>query len=244
MDRSLEENIKIVEMDVCESKGNSTRRISNVYHHGYGSYSKEENYKVSVSPAPSTLTDMSPKACSGHFEDCTSTAQSSPQYYSAISRADDSKQHPFAFPRPPYAETMSYDYPLYPSYMANTESSRAKARSQSAPKQRPDSFERQLSRRRISVEGRNVPRPVRMQRSSSQVGATATAQNYLYPWSIKLDRSSVSVKDSECASSSTVLTNTNYCRSLVAYDVSTNTNHSFTTSFYLYYTYAREKKEQ
>ncbi|KEH43814.1 IQ calmodulin-binding motif protein [Medicago truncatula] len=223
MDRGLEDNIKIVEMDFCESKGNSTSRSSSVNRQHYeqsenrysinGSYTKEENYKVS--PAPSALTELSPKACSGHFEDCFSTAQSSPQCYSAISKTDESN-HPFAFPRPSYAEQMSYDYPLYPSYMANTESSRAKVRSQSAPKQRPDSFERQLSRRRISVEGRNVPRPVRMQRSSSQVGAAA--QNYQYPWSIKLDRSAVSLKDSECGSTSTMLTNTNYCRSLVAYD--------------------------
>lgn len=230
MDRGLEDNIKIVEMDFCESKGNSTSRSSSVNRQHYeqsenrysinGSYTKEENYKVS--PAPSALTELSPKACSGHFEDCFSTAQSSPQCYSAISKTDESN-HPFAFPRPSYAEQMSYDYPLYPSYMANTESSRAKVRSQSAPKQRPDSFERQLSRRRISVEGRNVPRPVRMQRSSSQVGAAA--QNYQYPWSIKLDRSAVSLKDSECGSTSTMLTNTNYCRSLVAYDVSS-------TSFY------------
>ncbi|XP_058755390.1 protein IQ-DOMAIN 19-like [Vicia villosa] len=229
MDRGLEDNIKIVEMDFCESKGNSTSRSSSVNHHGqyyeqsehrYStngsySYSKEENYKVS--PAPSAVTEMSPKACSGHFEDCFSTAQSSPHYYSAISKTDDSaSNHPFSFPRPSYAEPMSYDYPLYPSYMANTESSKAKARSHSAPKQRPDSFERQPSRRRISVEGRNVPRPVRMQRSSSHVGATA--QNYQYPWSIKLDRSAVSLHDSECGSTSTMLTNTNYCRSLVAYD--------------------------
>ncbi|XP_027367718.1 uncharacterized protein LOC113873674 [Abrus precatorius] len=229
MDRGLEDNVKIVEMDVCLSKWNSRSRSSSVHHHGHheqfdhrfsthystnGSYSKEENYKVS--PAPSALTELSPRACSGHFEDCFSTAQSSPQYYSAVSRADDSK-HPFAFPGPAYAESMSYDYPLFPNYMANTESSRAKVRSHSAPKQRPaDSFERQPSRRRVSVEGRNVPRPMRMQRSSSHVGATA--HNYQYPWSIKLDRSTVSLKDSECGSTSTVLTNTNYCRSLVAYD--------------------------
>ena len=226
----MEDNIKIVEMDVCESKGNSRSRGSSVYHghqerseHRFstynstnGSYSKEENYKVS--PAPSALTELSPRACSGHFEDSFSTAQSSPQYHSAVSGADDSK-HPFSFPGPAYAESMSYDYPLFPNYMANTESSRAKVRSHSAPKQRPDSLERQPSRRRPSVEGRNVPRPVRMQRSSSHVGSTA--HNYQYPWSIKLDRSTVSLKDSECGSTSTVLTNTNYYRSLVAYDVST-----------------------
>ncbi|KAK7391073.1 hypothetical protein VNO78_19411 [Psophocarpus tetragonolobus] len=228
MERDLEDNIKIVEMDVCESDGNFRSRSSSIYQHGHqeqydkrfsthystnSSCSKEENYKVS--PAPSALTELSPRACSGHFDDCFSTAQSSPQFYSAVSRTDNSK-HLFAFPRPAYAESMCYDCPMFPNYMANTESSRAKVRSHSAPKQRPDTFERQPSRRRPSVEGRNVPRPLRMQRSSSHVGATA--HNYQYPWSITLDRSAVSLKDSECGSTSTMLTNTNYCRSLVAYN--------------------------
>ncbi|XWS53934.1 hypothetical protein CRYUN_Cryun10bG0042700 [Craigia yunnanensis] len=230
IDRGMEENIKIVEMDLGDSKGSLKSRNSYSHHpqaervveHRFSihypsnhAYSKQENYQVS--PAPSALTDMSPRACSGHFEDCSfSTAQSSPEYYSAISKPDPSKL-PFAFPRPEYGESVSHDYPLFPNYMANTESSRAKVRSQSAPKSRPDSFERQPSRRRTSMEGRNhVPRAVRMQRSSSHIGATA--QNYQYPWSVKLDRSAVSLKGSECGSTSTVLTNTNYCRSHFAYD--------------------------
>uniref|UniRef100_A0A2N9F4M9 DUF4005 domain-containing protein n=1 Tax=Fagus sylvatica TaxID=28930 RepID=A0A2N9F4M9_FAGSY len=229
-DKGMEENIKIVEMDLGESKGNIKSRNSYSSNHPQHereehrlsthyavqcAYSKQDNYQAS--PVPSALTDMSPRACSGHFEDYSfSPAQSSPQYYSAVSKPDPSRI-PFAFPKPDYAETMSYDYPLFPNYMSNTESSRAKARSQSAPKQRPpDSFERQPSRRRVSMEGRNVPRAVKMQRSSSHVGSTA--QNYQYPWSIKLDKSTVSLKDSECGSTSTVLTNINYCRSLAAYD--------------------------
>lgn len=229
-----EENVKIVEMDVCETKGDSRRRRNNIinnsnnfnpnYHHTYY-YSPKQEAQRATSPSPSTLTDITPRAYSGHFEECTSfaTAQSSPQlYYSAGLRPEDIKNLPFTFPKPPpYAESvMSYDYPLFPNYMANTESSRAKARSQSAPKQRPpDTFERQPSRRRASVEGRNVPRPVRMQRSSSHVGSTA--HNYQYPWSmIRLDKSSASLNNSECGSSNTVLTNTNYCKSLVAFDVS------------------------
>ncbi|XP_022722932.1 protein IQ-DOMAIN 14-like [Durio zibethinus] len=226
IDRGMEEHIKIVEMDPGDSRG-SLKSRTNYSHHpqtereverrfsthcsSNRADSKQDNYQVS--PAPSALTDMSPRACSSHFEDYYfGIAQSIPQYYSAISTPDPSKL-PFAFP------SVSYDYPLFPNYMANTESSRAKVRSHSAPKSRPDSFERQPSRRRASMEGRNhVPRAVRMQRSSSLVGATA--QNFQYPWPIKLDRSAVSLKDSECGSTSTVLTNTSYCRSLVAYDVS------------------------
>ncbi|XP_022761089.1 uncharacterized protein LOC111307347 [Durio zibethinus] len=225
----MEENIKIVEMDLGGSKGSLKSRDSYSHHpqervveHRFSThyslnsaYSKQDNCQVS--PATSALTDMSTRVRSGHFEDYSfGTEQTSPQCYSAISKPDPSKL-PFAFPRPEYAESVSYDYPLFPNYMANTESSRAKVRSQSAPKSRPDSFERQPSRRRGSMEGRNhVPRAVRMQRSSSHVGATA--QNYQYPWSIKLNRSTVSLIDSECGSTSTVLTNTNYCRSLVALD--------------------------
>ncbi|KAJ7954844.1 Protein IQ-DOMAIN like [Quillaja saponaria] len=205
MDRDMEENIKIVEMDLGESKCSSRSRNSYSNHStnyaAQNSYSKQEKYQIS--PAQSALTNMSPGGCSGHFEDHFSTAQNSPFYYSVVSKPDNLKI-PFAFPRPDYAEHMSYEYPLFPNYMANTESSRAKVRSQSAPKQRPDSFERQPSRRRASMEGRNVPRAMRMQRSSSHVGSTA--QNFQYPWSIKLDRSTVSVQDSECGSTSTVLT--------------------------------------
>ncbi|GMI69978.1 IQ-domain 19 [Hibiscus trionum] len=227
MEREMEDDIKIVEMDLGDSNSKGSLNSRNSYSHApqeervvehrFSSHypssrecSKQENYELS--PAPTALTDVTPRACSGHLEDYSfTTAQSSPQYYSDVSKP------PLAFPRPEYAESMSYDYPLFPNYMANTESSRAKARSQSAPKLRPESFERQPSRRRASVEGRNhVPRAVRMQRSSSHVGATA--QSYHYPWSIKLHRSAVSLKDSECGSTSTVLTNINYCRSLVAYN--------------------------
>ncbi|KAK2647087.1 hypothetical protein Ddye_022282 [Dipteronia dyeriana] len=229
-DRGMEENIKIVEMDLGESKGslkssrnsyvNQSERTDHRFSTHYASnnrgYPKQDDYQVS--PAPSAMTtDMSPRASSGHFEEYSfGTAQSSPQYYSAVSKPDPSRV-PFACRRPDYEETVPYDYPLFPNYMSNTLSSRAKVRSQSAPKSRPaDSYERQPSRRRASMEGRNIPRAMRMQRSSSHVGATA--QNYQYPWSIKLDRSTVSLKESECGSTSTALTNTNYCRSLVSYD--------------------------
>lgn len=170
-----------------------------------------------VSPSPSALTDMGPRAYSQDFEDFSfSTAQSSPQYLPASFTPNETKSF-FTISRHEGTHLLSYGYPFYPNYMTNTESSRAKARSKSAPKQRPRSCERQPSKRRTLVEGRNTPPSVQMQRSSSHVGTTA----YQYPWSIKLDNSSMSLKDSECGSTSSVATHSNYFRSLIAYELST-----------------------
>ncbi|CAM0871395.1 unnamed protein product [Alopecurus aequalis] len=215
MDRSSEESAKIVEMDSGDqpvrrgrAKGGE-RQFSSVdyqYHHG-----------GRCSPAPSSRTEVSPRASSWHVEDHLSfgTAHSSPHSYNASAAM---------------TEPAASDMP-FPSYMGNTESSRAKARSQSAPKQRAaDALERQPSRRK-GAEHRSVPRGARMQRSSSQQQAgSAPRPSFFRPWSsstsVKLDSSTASLKDSECGSTSSVLTaatnvSTVYSRtrSLVGFEV-------------------------
>lgn len=63
------------------------------------------------------------------------TVENSPQAFSASSRPGSSRG-PFTSTKSEYSWGFFNSYAGYPNYMANTESSRAKVRSQSAPRQR------------------------------------------------------------------------------------------------------------
>ncbi|KAK9086966.1 hypothetical protein Syun_029360 [Stephania yunnanensis] len=237
IDRRTEENIKTVEVDVGEIRGTSKSRINYVNsNQNHGERYRDLKYKAhysgnlgrskfleqqfQVPPSPKAIAGMNPRAFSGYFDDYTfNVEEDSPMYYSPVSKPYLGRV-PLDFPQADFADSMSHDhddFTFFPNYMSNTKSSKAKTRSQSAPKQRPESYERQPSRRKAYADARNAPRNVQMQRSTSHVGSIANG--YKFPWSIKLDRSTASLKESEYGSTSALFADANCSRPLHAYEL-------------------------
>ncbi|KAK7330632.1 hypothetical protein VNO77_24830 [Canavalia gladiata] len=112
------------------------------------------------------------------------TADNSPQYLSATSKDDGFKRSPFTPTRSDGSRSYLRGYSDYPpSYMANTESSKAKVRSLSAPKQRPQ-YERSSSSDRYSLNGFDVSRLATQKASTMHASFT----NKAYPGSGRLDK--------------------------------------------------------
>ncbi|KAL6652204.1 hypothetical protein ACP70R_011129 [Stipagrostis hirtigluma subsp. patula] len=117
----------------------------------------------------------------------------SPQFYSATSRPGSSRRGAFTPTKSECSRSLLGGYSDYPNYMANTESFRAKARSQSAPKQRPQ-YEKSSSLRKASAHAfaPGPCTPAAAQRSASSLHAKFT--NKAYPGSGRLDRLGMPVK--------------------------------------------------
>lgn len=119
------------------------------------------------------------------------TAENSPQYCSAASQGGSSSRRGSFTPTK--SDGCLSGYSDFPSYMAYTESAKAKMRSLSAPKQRPQ-YERLSSTKRYSVHGHGEHN---LRSNAHRVSAMhASFTTKAYPGSGRLDRLGMPVKDS------------------------------------------------
>ncbi|XAR55040.1 hypothetical protein NMG60_11030416 [Bertholletia excelsa] len=153
--------------------------------HRFSTSKDTTTHLTAPTPSSSEVQSLSPLkfAKDEESESPFCTADNSPQFYSASSRGGSSWRGPFTPTRSDGSRSCLSGYSDHPNFMACTESSRAKIRSLSAPKQRPQ-FERSFSTKRYSVHG------YADSRSSTQRVFASKA----YPGSGRLDRLGVSLR--------------------------------------------------
>ncbi|XP_058736076.1 protein IQ-domain 26-like [Vicia villosa] len=179
---------KIVEIDTGRPKSRSRRSNTSI-----SDFGEDQSFQTPSSPhpiIPSQLFIPSQRNFSESDwgitgEECRfSTAQSTPRFTSSCS---------CGFVAPSTPKTVCGDsfyigeYGNYPNYMANTQSFKAKLRSHSAPKQRPEPGPKKRLTLNELMESRNSLSGVRMQRSCSQIQDAINFKNAVMS---KLDKSS------------------------------------------------------
>ncbi|MCD7447590.1 IQ calmodulin-binding motif protein [Datura stramonium] len=187
-----EKSDKILEIDT--GKPYVTPKQRNLFHSHHSLNSDQYSYSLTTSkestahqtvPSPSSCGNQPPSPLKFN-EDLDEayfcTADNSPQFYSASSKGGSSKRGPFTPTKSDGSRSCLSGYSDHPNYMSYTESAKAKVRSLSAPKQRPN-YERSSSIKRYSIHGYNDSRNV-SQKGSFYGNFTGKA----YPGSGRLDR--------------------------------------------------------
>ncbi|XP_059640887.1 protein IQ-domain 26-like [Cornus florida] len=162
---------KIVEIDTYKPRSRSTRINANP---SMSDSSEDPHYQTISSPLPCPVpARLSIPECRNlhDFEWCFTgdecrfaTAQSTPRFANS-GRSD----APVTPAKSVCADSFFRPYSNYPNYMANTQSFRAKLRSHSAPKQRPEPGPKKRLSLNELMASRTSLSGVRMQRSCSQV---------------------------------------------------------------------------
>ncbi|KAL0341072.1 UNVERIFIED_CONTAM: protein IQ-DOMAIN 14 [Sesamum radiatum] len=153
---------KILEIDTWKPNQNASRNDrmvpSSQYFSAWNGTGQEYSKISPVSRLSSKLQKPNPSISSEEVSSVMSpkfppegdhvaawTAENSPRVHSASSRPTSNLRGPFTPARSECSRSLFGDYLGHPNYMANTESSRAKVRSHSAPKQRMPFEEQGLS---------------------------------------------------------------------------------------------------
>ncbi|KAM5572575.1 protein IQ-DOMAIN 22 [Rosa sericea] len=190
-----EKNDRVLEIDTGKPHIAAKRRnlfhsthlavASDQYSHSFTTSKDSTTHQTLPSPSSCEVQSLTPLKFSRELEeDAFCTANNSPQFYSATSsRGGNSKKSPFTPTKSDGSKSYLSGYSDYPNYMACTQSSKAKLRSLSAPKQRPQ-YERSSSAKRYSVHGFGESRS-NAQRSSA---LHSNFTNKAYPGSGRLDK--------------------------------------------------------
>ncbi|KAJ8526884.1 hypothetical protein K7X08_029361 [Anisodus acutangulus] len=189
-----EKSDKILEIDIGKPYV-TPKQQRNLFHSSHLSLNSDQySYSLTTSkestahqtvPSPSSCGNqpLSPQKFNEDLEEaCFCTADNSPQFYSASSKGGTSKRGPFTPTKSDGSRSWLSSYSDYPNYMSYTESAKAKVRSMSAPKQRPN-YEKSSSIKRYSIHGYGESR-TNSQKGSFYAGFTGKA----YPGSGRLDR--------------------------------------------------------
>ncbi|KAJ6347490.1 hypothetical protein OIU76_004049 [Salix suchowensis] len=183
-------------LGIDSGKSHITPKRRNLFHSSHLSLSADQcshsftaskdstAHQAVPSPSSGEVQSSSPLKFSHEVEEAFCTADNSPQFYSASSRGGSGKRSPFTPSRGGGSRSFMSGFSDYPNYMCNTESSRAKVRSLSAPKQRPQ-YERSSSTKRYLVFGSGEQKS-----NSAQLGSALRASftGKAYPGSGRLDR--------------------------------------------------------
>lgn len=190
---SVDGSPKIVEVDTGRPKSRSRRTISG--------FCDEPSFQALSSPFPNPCR-TTPISYQRNFQDSEwgltgeeckfSTAQSTPRFTHSCSCGSVAPITPKSLCTPD--NLFLRQYGNSPNYMASTKSFKAKLRSHSAPKQRPEPGSRKRLSLNEMMESRSSLSGVRMQRSCSQAQEVINFKNAVMG---KLHKSAESVRETD-----------------------------------------------
>lgn len=183
---SWEKSDKILEVDTEKPHINLKRR--NLFHSSHLALASDQYTHSFTTSKDSTTHQTVPSPSSGEIQSSSPLKfpHEDEEVYSASSKGGCGRRSPFTPSKSDASASFLSGYSdyCYPNYMCYTESSRAKLRSLSAPKQRPQ-YERSSSTKRYSIHGFGEQRSNSAQRASA---LRASFTSKAYPGSGHLDR--------------------------------------------------------
>lgn len=153
MDVSIHEKERVQKKNSMKNKSSGMENGLSTSESRCLSVSTRSHQVLQTCPSPSTLSDMSTISYDRHLEDLSfKTPEKGFEHGSNVSTTTSSKT-PFSIPHSENPNSIFSSATLALTYMSNTESSRAKARSHSEPRQRPNWSIKRKSKRTPSMDG-------------------------------------------------------------------------------------------